>query len=609
MRRILGRAVSIILTCVLAGSIGGASMAGEPAKRPCKKKSQTCEAPRPSWWEGWSMEDPRLSQPTYEETVVQDIEIFADDGERLNARVLRPSLPDDVRIPAIMQLSPYLGSDIAPESILPELQKHDYVQRGYALVGVSLRGSGGSGGCVDYQGARDTADVDAILDAIAAQPWSNGKVGGIGLSWDGTSLNSAALTGNEHLTTIVPAAAITDWYKWSFMKGVPVWIVGHTYNIYAPPTVQAAFGRGVPPADAADRACPTAIDSIVVQEESALTGVRNDWWDERDMGRLVDQIDPDLSVLQVQGSLDLGVRPDQLHTWDPALRERLPNYRLLMGSWGHLWPDTPDIPAFSNPDVEFNRHPLNSWSVILLRWFDQWLKGTDTGIMAMPGALIQDNLGQWHEEDSLRPSRSTPIRLYPGAGGALTSTPASASASFIDDGQGVDPRGSCIYVGVGWLVGCAPARTPNAQFFTTPPYEVETRFSGIPKVDLRLSHSQVHGRVGVTLYDVNGDHWKPLTYAISSLNLRDGNQHEFVPVVPGEFFSHQIEFMARDFVLPAGHRLGLAIGSQVDMNPRGISGNGFAPTPSGGTTELELGEGTVLELNLLPETTRLIPIP
>ena len=567
----------------------------------------------PKWWQGWSMDDPRLSQPIYEGVVNEELEITASDGAMLKARVLRPVTPEGVQVPTIMQLSPYLGHAIQPDLILPELQKHDYVERGYALIGVSLRGSGGSEGCVDYQGLRDQADVDQILDTIAAQPWSNGLVGAIGLSWDGTSLNAAALSGNPHLATIVPHAAITDWYKWSYIHGIPGWYVGYLFNLYAPPVVWfvtggVGTGAGVPtPEEVAGRACEGAIPPILAQVQSALTGVRNEWWDERDLVRYADQIDPDLAVLQVQGSLDIGVRPDMLHTWDARLRELLPNYRLIFGSWGHLWPDTPDIPAFDNPDVEFNRYPLNSWSVLLLRWFDHWLKDANTGITKMPGALIQDQYGEWHEEDALQASRSVPTDLYPTADGELSDSPGEGSLSFVDNGLGVDPRGACVYVGVGWILGCAPAQPQTAQFFQTAPYETETRFTGVGKVQLRLSHSAPHGRVGVSLYDINGDKWKWLTYGYSSLNLRDGNEYEFVPITPGEVFTHEVELIARDFVLPPGHRLGIAIGSQVDMNPRGLGGNGYMPVPSGGVTEIDLA-GTVIQLNRLPGSTPVIDI-
>jgi predicted acyl esterase len=566
-------------------------------------------ATEPAWWEGWSLDDPRLSQPIYTESVFEAIPIVADDGVVLDAKVLRPVVPPGTRLPTIMHLSPYLPMDMQPASILPEEQQHSYVQRGYALVGVSVRGFGASGGCPDYQGARDRADTDTILDAIAAQPWSNGKIGAVGLSWDGTTLNAAATSGNPHLTTIVPAAGVIDWYKWSFMQGVPAWYQGYSYNIYAPPVVWAALSGGVPPQYATERVCPALAESMVVQGESGLTGLRNEWWDERDLNHLVDGINPNLAVLQVQGARDDGVRVDQLHTWDAALRQRLPNYRLLFGDWVHLWPDTPNIQGPLNPEFEFNKYPLTSWPVLLLRWFDHWLKGSETGIMAMPRALIQDDRGNWHGEDGLEPSRAATASLFPTADGRLAaSPPASGSVSFVDYGENVNPSSSCVYLAIGIKVGCAPVRQPTAQYFVSEPYETTTRFSGIAKVHVELEHTMPRGTIGVTLYVVNGQVWSPMTYGIASFAVRNGD-YEYELVEPGVAFEQTVEVLARDFVLPAGHRLGLAIGAQVGRWPKGVSGNGYAPIPSGGVTDVLLGASTWVELDVLEGPTQILPLP
>jgi X-Pro dipeptidyl-peptidase len=567
-----------------------------------------------SWWQGWeSIDDPRLSQPTFGETVVEDFAIEAGDGTRLKARVIRPVTPAGARIPAILHLSPYLGPSIPRHQIAPELQKHRYAERGYALVAVSIRGTGGSGGCIDYQGDRDLADIDPILDTIAGRPWSNGRIGGLGLSWDGTTLNQAALTGNPHLETIVPAAAITDWYRWSFMDGVPTWFQGYTYNVYAPPVVSGATfmaladGGSPPGAETAERVCEQHAPAVAAQVEGASTGVRSAWWDEREMVRRADRIRPDLAVLQVAGWRDVGVSIDHLDGWDPALRERLPNYRLLVGDWNHMWPDTPNIPAASNPDVTFSTRPLTTWPALLLRWFDHWLKDKPTGIAAMPAAVMQDDHGDWHAEDALEPSRAVTDHLYPAGDGTLRDAPADGTARFVDDGQNVDPRGNCLYVGVGFIIGCAPTPTENAQFFLGPPLSRATRFSGSPRARLRLSHSMPRGHVGVSLYSVSPEEkWTPLTYGISSLNLGPDDR-TYDHLEPGVEFEHAVDLLARDVLVPAGHRIGVAIGSNVSY-PRGIGGNGYAPVPTGGTTELRLGAGTAIELDRLAGKTKTIPL-
>ena len=576
------------------------------------------EKPGKPWWEGWSMDDPRLSQPKYTETIFEEVPITAPDGTRIAAWVIRPVTPPGVKLPTIMHLSPYLGSrQDAPmrrEQILAnaQLQQHKFVERGYALIGVSIRGTGPSGGCLDYQGERERGDVDAILNTIAAQPWSNGKIGGMGLSWDGTSLNAAALSGNPHLKAIIPGAAITDWYKWSFMQGVPAWIVGYTYNIYGPPVVAGigVFGAWAPPPEhIAQRACPELADSLAAQFETAAVGTRNEWWDERDLVPLADRIDPELAVLQVQGYPDDGVRVDHLHEWDRRLRERLPNYRAVLGDWNHMWPDTPNVPLANNPDVILNEFPMASWSTLVLRWFDRFLLDKPTGVESLPGALSQDDDGVWHGEDALTPTRVKPQALYPTAQNTISTTAPAAggSASFIDDGMNVDPRGTCIYWAGGVFVGCVPVKQPNAQFFVTAPMTKAVRYSGVARAHLTLEHSAPTGHVGVTIYRVDGERWRPLTYGIANFLVRDSD-YEAEPVEPGVPFKQTVEILARDFTIPKGGRLAIAIGSQVGRAAHGLSGNGYLPPPTGATTEIKLGPGTAIELPRLPDPGPALPI-
>lgn len=565
--------------------------------------------PEPEWWEGWSMSDPRLSQPIYAESAFEQFKITTHDGVLLDGAVLRPVVPPGVRVPTILRLSPYLPNSLQPKDMVsPTHQLDRYVERGYAMAAVSVRGFGGSGGCPDYQGDRDRADIDPIMDTIAALPWSNGKIGAIGLSWEGTTQVAAATAGNPHLKTIVPAAPNVDWYTWSFLDGVPSWYTGYTFNLYAPPAVWSAFGPG-PSASRADTVnCPAALPtSIVAGAQSIPDGARNEWWDERDQSRYLDGVNPDLAVLHVQGARD-DLFIDNLDRWDRGLRKRLRNYRLIYGDWMHLWPDTPNVQAFENPDVEFNPHPLTSWKVLLLRWFDHWLKGNDTGIEGMPPALVQDNRGAWHGESGLEPGRAVSRRMFPTTGGVVThSAGAPGVASFIDNGENIDPSGTCVYYAGGLKLGCVPVDQPNAQFFRTQAFDTERRFSGIAKMHLDLAHSVPRGQVGVTLYEVDRNRWTPMTYGFASFGLRE-SEYESKLVEPGRPFRQTVTLLARDFVVRPGNQLGIAIGSQVGRNPRGLGGNGWMPVPSGGQTDVVLGKGTYLEIGELSAPTPILPV-
>src|SRR4030042_745079 len=61
----------------------------------------------------------------------------------------------------------------------------DYlVSRGYAHVIVDCRGTGTSEGVFGFHAA-DAPDLYDLVEWIAAQPWCNGNVGTIGISWFG----------------------------------------------------------------------------------------------------------------------------------------------------------------------------------------------------------------------------------------------------------------------------------------------------------------------------------------------------------------------------------------------------------------------------------------
>ena len=61
------------------------------------------------------------------------------------------------------------------------------MERGYTWVQVDLRGFGGSSGCLDWGGPGEQADVKAAVEWAAKQPWSTGKVGMYGKSYDGVT--------------------------------------------------------------------------------------------------------------------------------------------------------------------------------------------------------------------------------------------------------------------------------------------------------------------------------------------------------------------------------------------------------------------------------------
>ena len=109
------------------------------------------------------------------------------EGARIAVRIYRPE--GSGNFPALFATSPYRydNNELAPSPMFRWRETGPiqwYVeQQGYAYVHADIRGTGMSEG---EWGLLDRKEQEALYDVIewiAAQPWSNGKVGGIGQSY------------------------------------------------------------------------------------------------------------------------------------------------------------------------------------------------------------------------------------------------------------------------------------------------------------------------------------------------------------------------------------------------------------------------------------------
>ncbi len=129
------------------------------------------------------------------------------DGVRLAARIWRPRT--DRPVPAIMEYIPYrkrFGTAQRDEVMHPYIAGH-----GYACVRVDLRGSGESDGVLEDEYLQQELDDGCeVLAWLARQPWCNGRIGMIGISWGGfNGLQIAAMQPPE-LKAVVAVCASDD---------------------------------------------------------------------------------------------------------------------------------------------------------------------------------------------------------------------------------------------------------------------------------------------------------------------------------------------------------------------------------------------------------------
>jgi uncharacterized protein len=164
-----------------------------------------------------------------------DVAIRMDDGLELRADVFRP--PEEGAFPAILSYGPY-GKGLPFQQGYPDqwkimVREHPEVARGssgryqnwevvdperwvpdgYACVRVDSRGAGRSPGRLDPFSPRETRDLYECIEWAGTQPWSNGRVGLLGISYYAINQWHVASMQPPHLAAICPWEGAADWYR------------------------------------------------------------------------------------------------------------------------------------------------------------------------------------------------------------------------------------------------------------------------------------------------------------------------------------------------------------------------------------------------------------
>lgn len=278
----------------------------------------------------------------------------------------------NVAAPLILTYSPY--SDIGRNG-----DAAHWNALGYSRAYADVVGTGNSGGCWDYGGPKEQQTGYDVVEAIAAQPWSNGKIGMLGASYDGTTQYAIAIHHPPHLVTIVPEAAIDRWYDYAFANGIRYFYTTEPFGYEGPGTAgdegidtPAGFDFGLaipPPIDEQDPNWANKVKSHIAvcqQVEHTMYGYSqtpdyNQFWLNRDYLHLLSTVT--IPVLVASNWGDWNVK--QVDGWQAfhALKHSV-FARLYFGSrWhGHGVP------------------PGNDYNTTLDKWFAHWLQGAHNGL-------------------------------------------------------------------------------------------------------------------------------------------------------------------------------------------------------------------------------------
>ena len=137
-----------------------------------------------------------------------DMGITMPDGCRLSARVWMPANAMLQPVPVILEHLPYRKRD---GTVVRDTFTHPwFAGHGYVCIRTDIRGNGESEGLMkDEYSPRELADAKEIIEWAAAQPWCNGYVGMIGISWGGFNGLQLAYMQPEALKAVATVCSTT----------------------------------------------------------------------------------------------------------------------------------------------------------------------------------------------------------------------------------------------------------------------------------------------------------------------------------------------------------------------------------------------------------------
>ncbi|MGW1678679.1 Xaa-Pro dipeptidyl-peptidase [Saccharopolyspora sp. NPDC002376] len=511
--------------------------------------------------------------------------------DRVHVQVVRPKETDQgLRVPVVYQASPYFsgGNDVPNHNVDTELYvpekpgnrslrtsaadermavaadiKWDYeeylLSRGFAVVYAESLGTGESTGCPTTGADNETIGAKSVVDwlnsrapghdadgALVAAGWATGKVGMMGVSYNGTLPNAVASTGVDGLEAIVPIGAISNWYDYYRSDGAVV-APGGYQGEDADVLAEYVHTR-------ADREpCRAVLDQLRADQDR-ITGDYSPFWDERNY--LNDVGNVRAAVLSVHGLNDWNVKTRQAAQWYEALRERDVPHKIWWHQSGHTDPI---------------RLRKEEWLRELNRWFTRYLYQVPNGVEGEPRATVQREDGSWSQEPEWPAPQAEDVVLRPTPGGpergGLTTEKKSDRAveSLRDDATRLAED-----------LAAAPS-SPNRLAYFSEPLAEQARVSGTVRAEFALAFDRSAANVTALLVDQAPDG----SVSVVTRGWADPQNRQKIdmtsPIKPGQTYRIEVAMQPDDYVFAPGHRLGVVVlSSDHDFTLRPKPGAGLA---------------------------------
>jgi putative CocE/NonD family hydrolase len=588
------------------------------------------------------------AQAPTEHPRLQALYVEMRDGVRIAIDVWLPEdLQADQKVPAIMRATRYWrAQDIVgatPEQDSNYSMATTLNQAGYAYVCVDARGSGASFGQRSYELSPDEVrDYGEIVDWIVAQPWSNGRVGAMGVSYDGDT--AELLMVNRHPAVKAVAPLYPDFNALDqliypgnvFLNfftddwGQAVWAMDMN-DVCALQGVEGEMCeliktkvRGVKPVDEdedrslLDKAVEEHKANVRVDVAAEDYAFRGDPWGPDGSTEVYKLMAPTGHIAAIEesgtaiftrvGWLDAATTNGALSRFNSLSNPQ----RVVIGALSHGggYDADPFRPADAAPDPPREKQMEN-----LFAFFDPFLKNEDPPAIESEITYTTFGSGGWTTTKVWPPEGFTPTDLYFGSGGTL-------SPSAPNTAEGADPYKVDYTATTGeqnrWHTQMGggdviyPDRADEDKkllTYTSLPMETDVEITGHPLVTLFVRSTHEDGALFVYLEDVAPDgrvtyltegQLRAISRKVSGEEppyfmygpYRTFTRDDAAPLAPGEVVELTFDLWAISALIKKDHRVRVAIA--------GADENNFARYPPSGepTITVERNQGHASKITL-----------
>ncbi len=428
----------------------------------------------------------------------------------LHADVLRPKGATKAdKTPVIISIGPYFnhsgqtgpagpaeGTSYDPvgPNTGPSERFHDFVEgsgllkKGYSFVMVDLRGFGGSNGCLDWGGPGEQADVINAVSWAASRPWSTGRVGTYGKSYDAMT----GLIGVDHhppgLDAVVAQEPVYDGYRYLYGNGI------RRLNSVATPAlydgIAATPGPLADPRDTPGYNAQSLTDPTCLAQN--LTAQANNdrhhtaFWKQRNL--IPGAKGSNVPLFLTQGLTENNTVPDGLPQY---LANHTGYERAWLGPWEHVRGNEKCFSGDSSTgctdsNVGRLKDGRKGWFREVMRFYGRFLKGRKPKVSDPPIA-VQTNDGVWRSEKQWPPADAHAYTTQLGSGSYVDN--AQSNGTGFDSASG-DPADPTVQSGV-WTV--------------SKPLPYGVHLAGKTKALVKVTTSAPNANLVVDLYDLDAD--------------------------------------------------------------------------------------------------------